>query len=628
MYRITVIVIMILAVVPGGALASIPRTITIQGVLTDGSGTVVPTGMYSITFRLYDEWTGGTLLWEETQDLVSVTKGIFTTALGVITSLDLPFDEQYFLGISVGGEEELAPRIRLTSNAYSLRAGGVFGVSNVVPPSGPVGIGTLLPAEKLEVAGGVRIGTTTNENAGTIRFSAGDFEGYDGSVWKSLTGTGGTGLPEGTAGQTLRHSGSDWVATSNLYNGGTAIGIGTTNPAAPLDITGGNNWDLASTEGDLRIGDDTYRLKIGVATDGLGAGISRIRAQGGMNKLILGANTADVVSIESDGTVTLGSIDQASRMYIYGLDYGDPAIVMSVSQQGGTIYTMDEIGSLTAVIAPDNSVGNVGGVFGVLRDVSETGFIVDGNYNGYMEPLVGVHGSSRSVIFNMHESGNSSVQLPQGSISSSEIENEPGGVSYSEGNIPTSINSTATIIASQTMTAPSSGYVLVIGTCQLTVDHVYGTPTDVSIGVSSVSTTLPINQDVALMLPTAAASGPYMFPVTCSGFFEVAAGSNTFYLLGDKDSGTITATDIQLTAIFVPTSYGTVEPTAAADGGGVADGEMAVITEADVEEQRAVSEAANLARLERELSEIRSEIEALKEESERQLREAASRTGR
>jgi len=51
--------------------------------------------------------------------------------------------------------------------------------------------------------------------------------------------------------------------------------------------------------------------------------------------------------------------------------------------------------------------------------------------------------------------------------------------------------------------------------------------------------------------------------VTCTGFFEAAAGSNTFYLIGSKSAGDLSVYDVQFTEIFMPTSYGAVEPTAA-----------------------------------------------------------------
>ncbi|MBD3422449.1 MAG: hypothetical protein GF398_20230, partial [Chitinivibrionales bacterium] len=48
--------------------------------------------------------------------------GIITTTLGSTTPLSLPFDKQYWLGIKVGSENELAPRMKLSSTAYSMRA--------------------------------------------------------------------------------------------------------------------------------------------------------------------------------------------------------------------------------------------------------------------------------------------------------------------------------------------------------------------------------------------------------------------------------------------------------------------------------------------------------------------------
>lgn len=42
----------------------------------------------------------------------------------------------------------------------------------------------------------------------------------------------------GTSGQTLRNDGTDWVASNQLYNDGTNIGIGTTTPAALLHVEG------------------------------------------------------------------------------------------------------------------------------------------------------------------------------------------------------------------------------------------------------------------------------------------------------------------------------------------------------------------------------------------------------
>jgi len=70
-------------------------------------------------------------------------------------------------------------------SAYSLAdpsGNSVVSVSS----DGNVGIGTQNPSEKLHVAGAVTLGTTTTNTAGTIRYDGSDFQGYDGTAWKSL----------------------------------------------------------------------------------------------------------------------------------------------------------------------------------------------------------------------------------------------------------------------------------------------------------------------------------------------------------------------------------------------------------------------------------------------------------
>jgi hypothetical protein len=71
------------------------------------------------------------------------------------------------------------------------------------------------------------------------------------------TGGGGGGLPVGSAGQTLRHNGTSWLASSLLYNDGTRIGIGTTAPTEQLEITGNLALpDSTASSGQIRIGGD------------------------------------------------------------------------------------------------------------------------------------------------------------------------------------------------------------------------------------------------------------------------------------------------------------------------------------------------------------------------------------
>lgn len=152
----------------GWASADVPRTISYQGVLKEVGGDIVSDGDYELTFRLYDTPDDLYVLWAET-DTVSVSDGVFNVILGKRTSLDLEFDETYWLGVSVGGDPELTPRVELTASPYAFRAavadsavGGVsdgdwavFGDDMLAAVSGNVGIGGIIPTHaKLRIDGG------------------------------------------------------------------------------------------------------------------------------------------------------------------------------------------------------------------------------------------------------------------------------------------------------------------------------------------------------------------------------------------------------------------------------------------------------------------------------------------
>ena len=144
------------------ALSQVPKTLSYQGVLTDAGGNQID-GKVMLKFKLYDAPNGaGKMLWEESQE-VEVTKGIFNAVLGSVTPMDLPFDMAYWLGISVDGGEEMAPRVQLTSSAYSMMARALPGVT--VNDLGYVGIGTMTPEQMLHVAGNIKTNGTVYASA-------------------------------------------------------------------------------------------------------------------------------------------------------------------------------------------------------------------------------------------------------------------------------------------------------------------------------------------------------------------------------------------------------------------------------------------------------------------------------
>jgi hypothetical protein len=81
-----------------------------------------------------------------------------------------------------------------------------------------------------------------------------------------------------------------------------SVGVGVAVPRAALHVAGGNK-DLAATEGDFKIGNDTVRLKIGVDLDPSSSSRAvRVRADGA--SLILGSGQSDVLTIREQVAMT------------------------------------------------------------------------------------------------------------------------------------------------------------------------------------------------------------------------------------------------------------------------------------------------------------------------------------
>jgi len=137
--------LLLVAAFAGQANAQIDPTLSIQGILKRSNGVAVEDGAYNITFKLYTAQAGGTALWTETQPGVEVSSGIYSATLGIITPLNIPFNQLYYLGVTVGSTE-LTPRILLTSAPYAL---SLIGQTNKFPSSG------LVQADSIKVTGGV-----------------------------------------------------------------------------------------------------------------------------------------------------------------------------------------------------------------------------------------------------------------------------------------------------------------------------------------------------------------------------------------------------------------------------------------------------------------------------------------
>lgn len=285
MKRITLFLLTVVLILSiNNATAQIPRVISYQGMLLGSNEQPVPEGNYKLTFRIYDG--SNKLLWSEVHNQVFISGGLFNVFLGSVNPLDIPFEMPYFLGIQVGSDPELVPKMPVTSAAYSISANQVFGYNNVFPAEGNVGIGTINPdpQHKLHVAGLARFDLPTGQInistpggwPGFIMFTPQGHRrdividdpdpgsGYKGGI--SITTSNSSAAPSSTNGITITEDGY--------------VGVGTWLPKGKLDVDFGATGairagtPLGNGVGWIMIGPNGHRRDIVSDNNGVYIGAS------------------------------------------------------------------------------------------------------------------------------------------------------------------------------------------------------------------------------------------------------------------------------------------------------------------------------------------------------------------
>jgi hypothetical protein len=105
--------------------ADVPQMINYQGKITTTTGALVDTTV-GMVFSIYDNVGDATPVWAETLS-VDVQKGVFSTLFGSLHPIPYPlFDGTVkYLGVKVGGDQEMTPRKPIVSTAYAFRAATV-----------------------------------------------------------------------------------------------------------------------------------------------------------------------------------------------------------------------------------------------------------------------------------------------------------------------------------------------------------------------------------------------------------------------------------------------------------------------------------------------------------------------
>jgi hypothetical protein len=464
------------------ALAGVPQLINYQGRLTDVGGNALDTTV-SIVFTIYDDSTGGTAKWTETQGSVTVTDGLFNVLLGSVNPImDTVFnDDTRYLGITVGGDPEISPRIRIVSVGYAMQAKNAD--TAAVALSGPAG------------------------NSGWSD---------DGTIVRLTTSTDNVGIGTSSPSEKLDVDGN--IRASGTIKSGSSITInGTTDEiTASGGVVGFDDEDL-ETDGDIRLGNTTS------ITDGIKLGIRE----------------------------NLGTVNPFMKFYVESSIPSDLLNSAFEIYSPAYDYTPIKILGAGAIIQSNSNKIGRGEVIRIDPDPSNYTYFNAGNVGiGTDTP------SERLEVDGVVHSTTGGFRFPDGTVQQSAAEpGHPANLSTigeGDGDI-TNIEETFTILLSSSLSAPTSGYAMVIGTGGFTLTSSGGSAS-VIVGVSDNPASLPPEGSPEWILPSSEAGVSWQEIITVHNVFPVSAGANTFYFLARKtNSMTTTSANVKnLSVVFIP----------------------------------------------------------------------------
>jgi hypothetical protein len=216
---------------PAQAAAPAPKTIGFTGLLTDSHGVAPSNGAYTVQLSLYTAPTDGAPVWSETKS-VQAARGLFSTALGDATPLPDPLDfsEAYFVGIRMGTDAEMTPRLALQGVPYALFAHDV--ASNPALLARVSGGAMAAAGGDVSLLRNHAIGVAPFQSfAPTEPVASRNGLGWFDDPWNE---TEPTAWLSGAGGVKLFSAGAPHLALTSAGR----VGIGTETPAAALDVRG------------------------------------------------------------------------------------------------------------------------------------------------------------------------------------------------------------------------------------------------------------------------------------------------------------------------------------------------------------------------------------------------------
>lgn len=274
-----------------GVLAQSPEAFNYQAVARDNAGNVLANQSVGLKFSILDS-DGTTVLYSEDQAVTTNDFGLFNVQIGNGTVL----------------------------------SGNLSGIE--------WGNGQRFVRVEMDPAGG-----TAYQSVGTSQLLSVPYALHAQSS--------GDGLPSGSVGSTLRHNGSNWTSSSNLYNDGFNIGIGTSSPSSLLELEGNNSGATGIIVGNSDSdGNQSLRFEAGTGTGELSfdnsSNILSLKAIPSGSKLSLVGRNNGGITIDENGYV--------------GVNDGTPSAPLNVNSNNNQTSVLIEHNAPLNTSSPNNAL--------------------------------------------------------------------------------------------------------------------------------------------------------------------------------------------------------------------------------------------------------------------------------
>ena len=516
--RVAMTCLIVLALA-GESNADVPQSMFIQGRLTDPSGVPVDSGVVTFVFWIYNAETAGAIDWPgaegERQDLYVDSAGLWSANVGALNPLPATLfaaDTSRWLQIVVeraGDLPETLSRIRLLSQPYAYRA-ALSQRADVADDA--LALGGLAPSE---------YALDAHEHSASDINPQGDGSGLDADMLDGL------------------HADA-FVDSAHSHE--------------PVDIV--PQGDGSGLDADLLDGQNASDFSpVSHPHDGLWSGSGpNYYFNGG--RVGIGTSSPEQKLHVAKGTPS-GIIPNPGSIAVFESDsHGYLSILTPSANESGVMFGSTAAATAAGVVY--NSMLTPGGLqfrtaFNVTgMALSASGRVSIGSFTGTGQLLV------------TGLAANSTVVLPDSSISAQEMWNEPGIASATGAGFITLTSTTMQTLASVTITIPAAGYIFLQGKGYglmhgttirnqtiIQIDQTAGgavlTPHAITLGlVGYVNTTLA-----------------NAFPIYVSRIYFKSAGTHTFLLEGALQLGNGVGSVARvaypiLTATYFSTSYGSV----------------------------------------------------------------------